>query len=162
MSDETGLRSMTADIVAAYVGSRNHVQPSEVASLISSVHRALAALTDITPVVEVKAQPAVPLRKAVQPHAITCLFDGREFKSLKRHLANEHELTPAEYRAHWGLPKDSPMVAPNYAAQRSALAVATGLGQRTPSSGRDEPRPDADSTPAVAPPKQRGRPRAQA
>jgi predicted transcriptional regulator len=89
---------------------------------------------------------------------VTCLFDGREFKSLRRHLENEHAMSPQEYREFWGLPKDSPMVAPNYAAARSALALAAGLGQKGRNSGRDAAPPAANDTPPVAAPKRRGRP----
>lgn len=164
-NDTPDLRLMTADIVAAYVGSRNHVTTTELPNLISTVHAALSGLG--TPSVQepVKAEPAVSLRKAVQPDAITCLFDGKAFKSLKRHLANEHQMSPAEYRDYWGLPKDSAMVAPNYAKARSDMARSMGLGQ-----GRRAGRPatapveaaaktaSVEAGPGVAPPKRRGRP----
>ncbi|TIW23553.1 MAG: MucR family transcriptional regulator [Mesorhizobium sp.] len=74
--------------------------------------------------------PAVPIRKSVTPDYIVSLEDGKKFKSLKRHLATHHGLTPDEYRAKWGLPADYPMVAPNYAAARSALAKTMGLGRK--------------------------------
>lgn len=124
------LRLMTADIVAAYVGSRNHVTATDLPNLIASVHAALSGLD--APVVEeiVKAGPAVPLRKAVQPDAITCLTCGKRFKSIKRHIQKDHQMSPPEYRAHWGLPEHSPMVAPNYSSARSALARAMGLGRK--------------------------------
>lgn len=75
-------------------------------------------------------KPAVPIKKSVTPDYILCLEDGKQFKSLKRHLATHHGVTPDEYRAKWGLPADYPMVAPNYSASRSALAKATGLGRK--------------------------------
>jgi predicted transcriptional regulator len=154
MDDEPrDLRLMTADIVAAFVGSRNHVTAAELPNLISTVHAALSGLQVPTEPTPVKQEPAVPLRKAVQPDAITCLFDGKSFKSLKRHLANEHQMTPAEYRAHWGLPKDSAMVAPNYAKARSDLARLMGLGRKAAAepvglTGRDAS-PPGDETPPV-------------
>src|SRR6266404_5626057 len=74
-------------------------------------------------------EPAVPIRRSITPDFLICLEDGRKFKSLKRHLRTKYNMSPEEYRAKWGLPKDYPMVAPNYAASRSALAKAMGLGQ---------------------------------
>jgi len=149
------LRLMTAEIVSAFVGSRNHVTAAELPTLIATVHAALSGLGAATEAAPVRQEPAVPLRKAVQPDAITCLFDGKAFKSLKRHLANEHAMSPAEYRTHWGLPKDSPMVAPNYAKSRSDLARSMGLGRKAatevaPATGRDAPAP-GDQTPPVKP-----------
>lgn len=72
----------------------------------------------------------VPVRKCVTPDFLICLEDGKKFKSLKRHLATHHGLTPEEYRAKWHLPADYPMVAPNYSAARSALAKSLGLGHK--------------------------------
>lgn len=173
MTDETSnLRLMTADIVSAYVGSRNHVQAAELPNLIQAVHSALATLAGAPEPEPVQAEPAVPIRKAVTPDAITCLSCGKKFKALKRHIRVDHDQTPAEYRALWGLPPTFPMVAPNYASARSALARAMGLGQggrgagtpgaqspaaATLSSLRDASPPAADIV-EVAPPKRRGRP----
>ena len=161
--DDPDLRSLTADIVAAYVGSRNHVAAADLPSLIGSVHAALTELGAPPTLEPVRAEPAMPLRKAVQADAITCLFDGKRFKSLKRHLATEHQMTPAEYRAHWGLPKDSPMVAPDYANARSTLARAIGLGRKPVAdnapvalAGRDAP-PPGDATPPVQAKRGRGK-----
>lgn len=122
---------MTADIVSAYV-SNNPVPPGDLTQLIERVHRAL--VETIGSMAEVKApagplQPAVPIKKSVTPDYITCLEDGRNFKSLKRHLRAKYNLSPEQYRAKWGLPSDYPMVAPNYAKARSDLARAIGLGQ---------------------------------
>ena len=173
MTDEpSNLRLMTADIVSAYVGSRNHVQAAELPNLIQAVHNALSALSGALEPEPVQAEPAVPIRKAVTPDAIICLSCGKKFKALKRHIRVDHEQTPAEYRAQWGLPPTFPMVAPNYASARSALARAMGLGQAGRGAGapsaepsaaasslgsRDAPPPTSDVV-EVAPPKRRGRP----
>ena len=121
---------LAAEIVASYV-AHNSVPASELAHLIHNVHSALTSLGQ--PVVEeVKHQePAVPLKKSVTPDYIICLEDGKKFKSLKRHLRTKFEMSPDQYRAKWGLPSDYPMVAPSYAAARSNLARAMGLGQKS-------------------------------
>jgi predicted transcriptional regulator len=124
------LIELAADIVAAYV-SNNTVPTPELPGLISEVQQALvraAAGQAETPPEELK--PAVPIRKSVTPDFIVCLEDGKKFKSLKRHIKTHYDLTPDEYRSKWGLPRDYPMVAPNYAAARSALARKMGLGQK--------------------------------
>ena len=120
---------LTADITAAYV-SKNRVAPADLGGLIGEIYAALIGTNQSTspPAAAPALQPAVPIRKSVQPDFVTCLEDGRQFKSLKRHLAAAYGLTPAAYRAKWNLPADYPMVAPNYAATRSALAKANGLG----------------------------------
>jgi predicted transcriptional regulator len=120
---------LAAEIVASYV-AHNSVPASELAHLIHNVHSALTSLGQ--PVVaEVKHQePAVPVKKSVTPDYIICLEDGKKFKSLKRHLRTKFEMSPDQYRTKWGLPSDYPMVAPNYAAARSVLANAIGLGQK--------------------------------
>jgi predicted transcriptional regulator len=120
--------SLTADIVAAYVAN-NSVPVTDLAKLISDVHGALQRLGTEEPVaVEVKLVPAVPLKKSVTPDFIVCLEDGKKFKSLKRHLRTSYDMSPEEYREKWSLPADYPMVAPAYAATRSALAKKMGLG----------------------------------
>lgn len=134
---------LTSDIVAAYV-SNNSVQASDLPDLIRSVHNALGAVLDPVPEPETRKDPAVPVKKSITPDAIICLEDGRKFKSLKRHLRTAYDLTPEQYRAKWGLPRDYPMVAPAYAAARSTLAKQMGLGQ----GGRQ---------PAKAPAKPKGR-----
>jgi predicted transcriptional regulator len=127
---------MTADIVSAYVGN-NTVSAAELPALIQSVHRALAGVSGGAEVVEAAPRdPAVPIRRSITPDFIICLEDGRKFKSLKRHLRTKYNMSPEEYRAKWGLPKDYPMVAPNYAKARSDLAKQMGLGQ----GGRQAPR----------------------
>ena len=124
------LVELTADIVAAYVS--NHVVPvSDLPNLISDVHTALSSTSVPAPAVTVveKQKPAVSVRKSVQDDQITCLECGGSFKSLKRHLRTKYNMSPEDYRAKWGLAKDYPMVAPNYAKARSDLAKQMGLGQ---------------------------------
>ncbi len=125
-----GLVELTADIVSAYV-SNNAVVSNDLPSLINDTYDALskAAAKAAQPIVE-ELNPAVPVKKSVMPDYIICLEDGKKFKSLKRHLRTHYDLTPEEYREKWSLPHDYPMVAPNYAAARSALAKKMGLGQR--------------------------------
>ncbi len=101
--------------------------------------------------------PAVPIKKSVTDDYIISLEDGRKFKSLKRYLATSHNMTPAEYRAKWGLPPDYRMVAPAYAAKRSALAKTIGLGRKAASEAVSEPEPKAVEEAAVEAPKKRGR-----
>lgn len=124
------LIELTADIVAAYVAN-NQLDGVQLADLIGSVHDSLVKLTTgaAEPALEPQ-QPAVPVKRSVTPDYIICLEDGKKFKSLKRHLRTSYDLTPEQYRAKWGLPSDYPMVAPNYAASRSALAKSMGLGQQ--------------------------------
>lgn len=136
MDDKAEIIEMTADIVSAYVGN-NSVSAADLPGLIQSVHKALS-----TVVVGAEAaapepkEPAVPLKKSITPDYLVCLEDGRKFKSLKRHLRTKYNMSPEEYRSKWGLPKDYPMVAPNYAKARSDLAKQMGLGQ----GGRKAPR----------------------
>lgn len=124
------LIELTADVVSAYV-SNNPVPAGELPALIGQVHAALKGTANrVTPEKPEALKPAVPIRKSVTPDYIISLEDGKKFKSLKRHLSTHHGLTPDEYRAKWGLPADYPMVAPNYAASRSALAKTMGLGRK--------------------------------
>ncbi|CAA0087980.1 Transcriptional regulatory protein ros [Starkeya nomas] len=127
---------LAADIVSAYV-SNNAVSANDLTALIGDVHGALQRVDkgQAEPVVE-PLKPAVPVKKSVMPDYIVCLEDGKKFKSLKRHLRTQYNLTPEEYREKWGLPSDYPMVAPNYAAARSALAKEMGLGQQRRRSAR--------------------------
>ena len=120
---------MAADVVSAYV-SNNSVPPSELPSLIAAVHASLQFVAE-GPKEQPKEPlvPAVPIKKSVQPDYVVCLEDGKKFKSLKRHLRTKFDMTPEQYRAKWDLPRDYPMVAPNYASRRSELAKAIGLGQ---------------------------------
>jgi predicted transcriptional regulator len=123
--DRVGL---SAEIVAAYV-SHNSVPSGDLAALISSIHATLMKLGVDTAAPEPEALvPAVSIRKSIAPGYIICLDDGQRFKSLKRHLATLG-MTADQYREKWNLPKNYPMVAPEYAAKRSALAKSLGLGQ---------------------------------
>ena len=120
--------SLSADIVAAYV-THNSVTPGGLPALIESVHSALTNLGVVEAVPQTEALvPAVPIRKSITPSFLICLDDGKKFKSLRRHLGMLG-MTPEQYRIKWNLPKDYPMVAPDYAATRSALAKSIGLGQ---------------------------------
>ena len=127
--DNRSVLSMTAQIVSAHVAN-NPVQPDGLPGLIMQVYNALAnAATDV-PEPE-KPQPAVPVKRSVFPDYIVCLEDGRKLKMLKRHLQTTYNMSPSQYRERWGLPHDYPMVAPNYAERRSALAKQIGLGRRS-------------------------------
>ncbi len=162
MTEPTAFLDLAADIVSAFV-SNNAARAAELPDLIRSVHSTLVALT--APAEDAQKQgapvPAVPVKKSVGDEHITCLEDGKTFKSLKRHLQAEHGLTPDQYREKWGLPRHYPMVAPHYAAARSTLAKAAGLGNRRGKGAAAEaPEPQAAAPePAAEPPaKRRGRP----
>jgi predicted transcriptional regulator len=132
---------LTADIVSSYV-THNSVQSGDLAGLIASVHAALQGLgTTKQPEAE-RPQPAVPIRKSVTPDFLISLEDGKPYKTLKRHLA-KLGLTPEEYREKWGLARDYPMVAANYAQRRSELAKGLGLGQSRKAAASS---PSADET----------------
>ena len=121
---------LTADIVSAYV-SNNSVPAGEMPGLIDQVHQALVRVAGGQ--IEASAEPlkpAISVKKSITPEYIVCLEDGKKFKSLKRHLQGEHGLSPEEYRSRWGLARDYPMVAPNYAQARSDLAKSMGLGRK--------------------------------
>jgi predicted transcriptional regulator len=121
---------LTAEIVSAYV-SNNTVPAAEISGLISQVHAALTRVSGKpgdAPAEPLK--PAVSVKKSITPEHIVCLEDGKKFKSLKRHLRTQYNMTPEQYREKWGLSADYPMVAPNYAAARSQLAKQMGLGQQ--------------------------------
>jgi predicted transcriptional regulator len=126
---------LTTDVVAAYL--RNNPLPSsQIAEIINSVYRSLRTLEDSGGARFVESsKPAVPVRKSIQPDFLVCLEDGKRLKMLKRHLRSTYNLTPDQYRLKWGLPPDYPMVAPNYAEQRSSFAKKIGLGR---SAGRKE------------------------
>jgi predicted transcriptional regulator len=122
---------LAAQVVAAYI-SNNPLPKGDLPDLILAVHSSLTRLgrepEQAQAQVEAKL-PAVPVRKSITPDYLICLEDGKKFKSLRRHLG-ALGLTPEQYRVKWKLPSDYPMVAPSYAAQRSALAIKLGLGQR--------------------------------
>ena len=133
MNEQTAgadLIELTADVVSAYV-SNNTVPASELPALIADVYRALGnTQTGMNESEPEPPKPAVNPKRSVFPDYIVCLEDGKKFKSLKRHLRTHYDLSPEEYREKWGLSADYPMVAPNYAAARSALAKKMGLGQQ--------------------------------
>jgi predicted transcriptional regulator len=122
------LLDLTAEIVAAHV-SNNSLSVSEVPQLIQSVYQTLAVVGSGQMSAE-RLQPAVSVKKSVTPDHIICLEDGKKLKMLKRHLKTAYNMTPEEYREKWNLPRDYPMVAPNYAKHRSNLAKKIGLGTR--------------------------------
>ena len=121
---------IAADIVSAYV-SNNSVPAGDLPGLISQVHLALARVGNGAAEASAEApKPAIAVKKSITPDYIICLEDGKKFKSLKRHLRTQYNLTPEQYREKWGLAPDYPMVAPNYAKARSDLAKEMGLGQQ--------------------------------
>lgn len=123
------LLRMTTEVVAAYLGN-NSVPASQISEVISTVHGALMNLSSGAGEPEPEPlRPAVPIKKSVTPEYIVCLEDGKQLKMLKRHLRTTYDMTPEEYRAKWGLPASYPMVAPNYARQRSEFAKKIGLGK---------------------------------
>jgi predicted transcriptional regulator len=143
------LVQLTADIVSAYV-SNNKVESADIGKLIEEVHVALKRAPNAQVTTEPEPLvPAVPVRKSVTPDYIVSLEDGRKFKSLKRHLQGTYGMTPEEYRAKWGLPRDYPMVAPNYAKARSELAKKMGLG-RKPGAAAETGYEDAGEAPKRA------------
>lgn len=131
-NNQTSYIALAAEIVSAYV-SNNVLPASELPGLIGEVHAALIGIRTVAPgraAAPDAPRPAVPARKSVTDDYIVCLEDGKKFKSLKRHLRTQYDMTPEEYREKWGLPPDYPMVAPNYAQARSQLAKKMGLGQQ--------------------------------
>jgi predicted transcriptional regulator len=133
----TNYIELAADIVSAFV-SNNSVKPAELPALIGSVHTALHNVGQPAPKQdEPKLTPPVPVKKSITPDFLISLEDGKHYRSLKRHLAGRG-LTPEQYREKWGLPRDYPMVAPNYSARRSELARSMGLGQKKPSFARSK------------------------
>ena len=129
-SNRQGLLPLTAEIVAAFVG-KNSVAAGDLPPLISNVFRSLSDVDQ--PAAEKPAEgptPAVPIKKSITPDFLICLEDGTKVKMLKRYLAKRYNLTPDQYRQRWGLGRDYPMVAPNYAAKRSELAKSFGLGRK--------------------------------
>lgn len=121
---------VTSEIVAAYVGNHN-VSPSELTDIIQSVHETVMEISETgnaSP--NGRSKPAIDIDQSIHQDYLICLEDGKQFKSLKRHLMTHYNLTPEEYREKWGLPADYPMVAPAYAKARSELAKQMGLGQK--------------------------------
>ncbi len=126
MVTSSAILRMTSDIVSAYVRN-NSVLTRDVVPLINTVHQSLLEI-DGQPV-KPSQEPAVPIGRSVRPDHIVCLEDGKKLKMLKRHLRTAYGMTPEDYRKKWGLRADYPMVAPNYAKQRSAFAKSIGLGR---------------------------------
>ena len=149
---------ITADIVSSYVAN-NSVHRAELPHVIASVHAALQSIVAPKPAEPEKPQPAVSIRKSINPDFLISLEDGKPYKSLKRHL-RKLGLSPSEYRAKWELPADYPMVAANYALQRSELAKSMGLGQqrrKTAANANEVSEMNATSSGAITKPK-RARP----
>jgi predicted transcriptional regulator len=148
--DNTDLLVLTADIVSAHVGN-NSVATSDLPTLIQSVFQALSDTANPVKEAPPKAEPAVSIRSSIKPDYLVCLEDGAKLKMLKRYLRTNFDLSPEEYRAKWGLPKDYPMVAPNYADHRRTLANAIGLGRKKgDASAKAAAKPVATATPEDA------------
>jgi predicted transcriptional regulator len=129
-STSANLVELASEIVSAYV-TNNSIPPIDLPALVWSVHQTLTKVANGKIAEPAGAPtPAVPIRKSVTPDYLISLFDGRRYRSLKRHLRTYHNMTPDQYRAYWRLPSDYPMVAPNFAAARSQLAKRIGLGQQ--------------------------------
>ena len=120
---------LTSEIVSSYAAN-NKLEAHEITSVIEQVYKSLSGLGGASTLVADRPQPAVPIKKSVQPDHIICLEDGKKLKMLKRHLKTAYNMTPEDYRERWGLPADYPMVAPNYAEKRSRLAKDIGLGTK--------------------------------
>ena len=121
------LLALATQVVAAFVG-HNTVTSNDLPALISTVYQSMSRICSGLGTAEARTEPAVPVRRSITPDYIICLEDGKKLKMLKRHLKTSYNMTPDQYRERWGLPTDYPMVAPNYAKQRSKLAKQIGLG----------------------------------
>jgi len=128
MTESAEVLALTAQIVSAHV-RHNAVPPDALPGLIEEVYEALRNIATL-PVQAEKPAPAVPVKQSIRQDSIICLEDGKSFSMLKRHLMTDHQLTPQQYRDRWGLPREYPMVAPNYARTRSTLAKKIGLGHQ--------------------------------
>ena len=126
---KNGVLAMVTEIVSAHL-SNNTVPVADIPKLIHEVYGALTGLGQSPAKSAERSEPAVAVKKSVTADYIVCLEDGKKLKMLKRHLRTAYGLTPEQYREKWGLPADYPMVAPNYAVERSALAKKMGLGQQ--------------------------------
>ncbi|HXZ02072.1 MAG TPA: MucR family transcriptional regulator [Stellaceae bacterium] len=129
MANSNDLLALTTEIVAAHV-SNNTVAINDLPQLINQVYQSLAGIGTASISSAERPPPAVGVKRSVHPDYIICLEDGKKLKMLKRHLKTAYNMTPEEYRERWNLPPDYPMVAPNYARQRSKLAKEIGLGTR--------------------------------
>ena len=142
------LLRLSAQIVSASI-AKNAVPPDALPELIRSVHAALVGVGQPVATEPERPQPAVPIKRSVFADHVVCLEDGAKMTMLKRYLRVRFNLTPEQYRERWGLPRDYPMVAPDYAKRRSALAIQTGLGRKPQAVLIQTPKP---------PVKKRGRP----
>ena len=124
------LLGYTSEITSAHV-SNNTVALSDLPGLIEQIYKTLATIGGVDGGASERPTPAVPVKKSITPDFIVCLEDGKKLKMLKRHLKTAYDMSPEEYRERWGLSPDYPMVAPNYAKQRSRLAKEIGLGTRS-------------------------------
>jgi predicted transcriptional regulator len=142
-NERQGLLNLTAEIVASFAGN-NTVAIGDLPAVIASVFQTLSGVGRAEAEKPAEAPvPAVPVKRSIGTDFLVCLEDGRKVKMLKRYLASRYGLTPDQYRQRWGLPRDYPMVAPAYAAQRSALAKQIGLGRRRAAAPAPEPTPAA-------------------
>lgn len=123
------LLHLTTEIVSSYV-SNNSVGVSDITPVIENIYKTLSSLGAEQDSLADRPQPAVPIKKSIQPDYLICLEDGKKLKMLKRHLKTAYDMSPEEYRERWGLPADYPMVAPSYAERRSKLAKDIGLGTK--------------------------------
>tara|TARA_R110002072_G_scaffold14107_30_gene58899 strand:+ start:1898 stop:2344 length:447 start_codon:yes stop_codon:yes gene_type:complete len=128
-SNTSETMQMAVNIVSAYVGN-NSISATQVPEVINSVYASLLAISENGGAPMEDLKPAVPVRRSITPDYLICLEDGKKLKMLKRHLRAMYGLSPEEYRLKWGLPADYPMVAPNYAKQRSNFAKQIGLGRK--------------------------------
>ena len=128
-STSADLLRMTAEVAAAYV-SNNTLAAADLTDVIKTIYASLLSLEKPEGMATTTQKPMVPIKKSVTPEYVICLEDGKKLKMLKRHLRTAYRMTPEEYRAKWGLPADYPMVAPNYAQQRSVFAKRIGLGRK--------------------------------
>lgn len=124
------LVELTADIVSAHVAN-NNVAVGDVATLVERVYQALSSLGTPTPEPQQEKTPIVSVRASIKPEYLVCMECGRKQKTLKRHLENAHGMSPDQYRSDYGLPRDYPMVAPEYSKKRSQMAHAIGLGRKS-------------------------------
>jgi predicted transcriptional regulator len=144
------LMELSAEIAVSYL-SANRLPIEQLPDLLTAIYQGVnRAASNLTDQPAAKQEPAVPIKKSVTQDYIVCLEDGRKYKSIKRHIMETYGLTPADYRAKWGLPSDYPMVAPGYSAMRSALAKELGLGFDRPAQakravGRRAKRPSSSS-----------------
>ena len=127
--DKEQLVTLTADIVAAHVAN-NVISVGDVPALVQQVYGALAGLGEEAPAPVEEKQPVVSVKASIKPDYIVCMECGRKQKTLKRHLQTAHGMTPQQYREDYGLPRDYPMVAPNYSKRRSEMAQSIGLGRK--------------------------------